>query len=387
MSATLPTPPSCGTVLIAGAGPVGAACALLLARGGWPVADLHLVDARPAAAGRDSRAIALNHGSRVLLESAGAWPADATPITTIHVSQRGRLGRTVIDRLDHGVPALGYVVAYDRLMQALDAALDAAGVQVRHGVPARPLATSAGILLAELGTERVPADVFIAAEGGAFGEQDARRRRFDYGQSAIVATVQASDAPAGWAYERFTAHGPIALLPQQTPQGPRHCLVWCGLPLDGARRQAMEPQAFAAELHQQFGDRVGRFTLAGPRAVFPLGLNTHDTLVEGRVVRIGNAAQTLHPVAGQGLNLGLRDAACLAQELLLQGAGLAALHRFADRRRLDRGLTTRLTDWMARSFATPFAPMQHLLGGALGLLDFTPGARAMLSRHLMVGQR
>lgn len=370
-------------IVVAGAGPVGATTALLLARARL-AGRLTLADARPAGAARDARAIALNHGSRVLLEGLGAWPAEATPITRIHVSQRGRLGRTLIEHRDYRVPALGYVVAYDRLMAALERALTAAGLAVRHDSPVRLLADRPKGVTVEVSGERRDADLLVLAEGGFFDAQATRALHRDYAQCALVTTVKAEHAPAGWAYERFTEDGPIALL----PLGAQHCLVWCGRPEDGARRKAADPADFAAELHRLFGDRVGRFVLAGPRALFPLGLNAHETLVEGHRVRIGNAAQTLHPVAGQGLNLGLRDAAALVQALAASPDDIAgALIRFADARTLDRGLTTRLTDWMARVFATPFAPVQHALGLGLVALDLAPGARALLARQMMQGRR
>lgn len=370
-------------IVIAGAGPVGATAGLLLARAGLAGA-LTLADARPAGAAHDARAIALNHGSRVLLESLGAWPAEATPITSIHVSQRGRLGRTLIEHRDYGVPALGYVVPYDRLMAALGRALAGAGLPVRHDCAVRLLAERPKGVAVDLGGEAREAGLLVLAEGGVFDAQAARTLRRDYAQCALVTTVTAEHAPAGWAYERFTPDGPIALL----PLGAQHCLVWCGRPEDGARRQAADPADFAAELHRLFGDRVGRFVLAGPRALFPLGLNAHETLAEGHRVRIGNAAQTLHPVAGQGLNLGLRDAAALAQALAASPEDVAAaLIRFAAARTLDRGLTTRLTDWMARVFATPLAPLQHGLGLGLIALDLIPGPRGLLARQMMQGKR
>lgn len=374
-----------GDIVIAGAGPVGATCALLFAAQGWGQ-RVCLVDARPREIAHDPRAMALNEGSRLLLERLGAWPEQATAITTIHVSQRGRLGRTLIRHDDYHAPALGYVARYDHLMQALNHALERSNVQRIYGQTAQ---------VQELGGEQVHVEwadsartvpLLITAEGGGFHDQSNRARRRDYQQSALVAQVIPEAAPSGWAYERFTSTGPIALLPMQS----EHCLVWCGLPLDSARRAHLTDQQFCDELHAQFGDRVGGFRLAGERRVFPLGLNAHEALTDGRVVRIGNAAQTLHPVAGQGLNLGLRDAACLTQEILQQpdpAHWTPALQRFVQRRRLDRGLTMRLTDTMARVFATASVPLQHTLGLSLGVLDLFPASRHALAKHMMLGQR
>ena len=204
--------------------------------------------------------------------------------------------------------------------------------------------------------------------------------RRDYDQIAIVAHVTASAPVAHRAFERFTDQGPLALLPQEAG----YALVWCVRPAHAEHLLGLPDAAFLAELGQAFGARVGRFTAATPRNIFPLGLNAQPAAT-ARTVAIGNAAQTLHPVAGQGLNLGLRDAAVLAS-LLARQATPTMLQEFANSRQADRGLTIRLTDTMARVFAGA-GPLQTLLGAGLAAIDTLAPARSMLAELMMYGRR
>jgi len=395
-------------VAIVGAGPVGLALANWLLRDtDWRVA---LFDARDAeAAARDPRALALSHGSRVLLQEIGGWPARATPITHIHVSQRGHFGQAHIRREDYDVPALGHVVQYGDLSAALNAALatqmqrypnrltryDHTPVERVEQLP-RADGTTAPARVRALREGRHPlaveTEVVVQAEGGLF--DDARKqagglshaRRRDYGQTAIVAHVRCSAPLEGWAWERFTNEGPLALLPQDDAQGPGYALVWCCSPDEARRRAGLPEDTFLAELSTAFGDRMGHFTQVGPRHTFALGLHAQRIPVDRRVAAIGNAAQTIHPVAGQGFNLGLRDAFEMARALR-DGATPAALARFARERTFDRAVTIGLTDLLPRAFAVPGRPFGHLRGAALTLLECLPPLKHGLARQMMFGQR
>jgi 2-octaprenyl-6-methoxyphenol hydroxylase len=421
---------------VLGAGPVGSTLALLLARhapdparivlcrtGAAPSVAASVADAPgdisagspadtssapSASAGdargaRDLRVLALNHGSRVLLEGLGVWPQGGAEIHDIHVSQRGRLGRTRITREEFDVPALGTVVGYESLRRALDAAVDASGVTVRTALPADAATlrrqTAAEVELAQ-GNARWTSRVAVQAEGGTFGDPAAaghavQHLRRGYDQHAVIATVRVARPRPHVAWERFTREGPLALLPhpgdgQADPA--RLSLVWCCTPERADTLMAASDDAFADALHRTFGDRLGRFALSGPRGRFPLGVSLRREIVDGRAVAIGNAAQTLHPVAGQGLNLGLRDAARLAHSLmpwLRRPADdpAAVLAAFARARAPDRWLTTGLTDFLPRVFATGFSPVEHLCGLALLGLDTIQAARAPLARQLMQGRR
>jgi 2-octaprenyl-6-methoxyphenol hydroxylase len=230
----------------------------------------------------------------------------------------------------------------------------------------------------------IHASIAVQAEGGLFGEQAEKLQTRDYGQSAVIARVSASAPIAHRAFERFTDEGPLALLPQDGPDGHQYALVWCVRPERAQHLLDLGEDAFLGELGEAFGERLGAFTRVSERVAFPLGLNA-DPRVTGRTVAIGNAAQTLHPVAGQGLNLGLRDAAVLARALA-RGLDPAALDRFNAERERDRGTIIRATDTMARMFAGK-GPQQALFGLALAALDTVKPARLMLAELMMFGRR
>lgn len=372
-------------IAICGAGPVGLALAALLVKHGVAPARIALIDAKSLyQASQDPRSIALSYGSKQILEEIGAWPLAADAIHQIHVSRRGHFGRTLIDREEYALPALGYVTRYGVLVTALAAATGQTEVATMRPTQVHATAVrddDVELLLAD--GKKITAQIVVQAEGGVFSEQTARAMRRDYDQIAIVAHVTASAPIAHRAFERFTDEGPLALLPQD--EG--YALVWCARPASIERLVTLPDGAFLAELAHAFGTRLGRFTAVTKRNVFPLGLNAKP---EGsaRTIAIGNAAQTLHPVAGQGLNLGLRDAVVLAR-LLAQQATPATLEEFARSRQTDRSLTIRLTDTMARVFASApdGALSQTVLGLSLGVVDAFKPAKHLLAEQMMFGWR
>lgn len=384
-------------IAIVGAGPVGLALAGWLAkRSATSRFSVALIDARePGAASNDPRAIAVSHGSRAMLESSLGFPSDATPIKRIHVSQRGRFGRTLIDHDEHGLPALGYVVRYGSLVSTLSQAVAKTGVHWFTGTTAStPLHDHDGVTLpihsAAEGDRTIRARILVNAEGGLYKETDAStsvKNTRDYGQTAIVGTVSVSAPRPGVAWERFTPEGPIALLPSGGARQADYALVWCCAPEEATRRSQLPDDAFLSELGAAFGERMGRFTKITGRAMFPLGLNALNALVDRRTVAIGNAAQTLHPVAGQGLNLGLRDAHALCDALSTNGTTTVALSLFAQRRALDRRMTIGATDTLARVFTIDFAPLAAMRGLALSALELVPPVKTVLARQMMFGQR
>jgi 2-octaprenyl-6-methoxyphenol hydroxylase len=338
-------------ILVLGAGPVG--CTLALALQGSPH-RVRLVDPQ-AAAPAGFRPIALSHASRLILERVGAWGAfPATPIESIHVSQAGAFGRTRMGAREAGVPGLGYVTQYADLVAALRA---------------------------RVGIEREPGGaprLTVHAEGRA---ERVRERR--YAHDAVVARVAAEPASRATAYERFTGEGPLALL----PLAGEWAVVWSVRPERASALAAATPQEFLAALQRAFGDRAGRFVAVRERASAPLALRVRASRVEAREVFIGNAAQTLHPVAGQGLNLGLRDAWDLAQALhAAEDPGAPhALARFAARRRLDAAATIGVTELLARGFLGDHPLARAARGVALTLLDIAPPARNFFARRMIFG--
>lgn len=373
-------------VAIVGAGPVGAALAARLAGSGL---DFAVLEARDTAA-VDARTLALSHASKVFLERAVAWPDAVTPIESIHVSQKGGPGRTLITAREQGLPALGYALSHVDLQTALMNRLQAAAIDLRHGarVESIELGDHATVRYASKGaTEAITARLLVLADGGAnahllpgiaFTEKD-------YGQTAVTAKVATDQAHGERAYERFTGDGPVALL----PLGKGFSLVWTARPEEAARLKALDEASFLAELQDHFGDRAGRFVSAGPRAAFPLKLRTTNESIARRTVLIGNAARTLHPIAGQGLNIGLRDAEALAG--LLLGAsgeeigGAAMLEAYRDSRSRDSARGAAFTDLLVSAFAQAGPMVKWGRGLALTALDILPPARRLLADRMIFG--
>lgn len=372
-------------ILIGGAGPVGLALAAMLVRQGMPPQRIALIDARPLEqAVHDPRSLALSWGSRQLLEEIRAWPAGATPIREIHVSRRGHFGRTLMTAAEFSLPELGYVSRYGALVRALSAAATAAGVHVlRPMLIASREETADGVALLLADGRSLHGRIMVQAEGGLFADQPGKPISRDYNQTAVISHVTVSAPIEARAFERFTDEGPLALLPQDDG----YALVWCLRPARAGQVAALPDDAFLAQLQQAFGHRLGRILSATPRISYPLGLNAgaHHT---ARMVAIGNAAQTLHPVAGQGLNLGLRDAAVLSRMLATDATPLA-LQRYVSRRSPDRRATIALTDAMARVFsnAPDGAFSQGLLGISLGLMDMVRPVKSLLAEQMMFGRR
>jgi 2-octaprenyl-6-methoxyphenol hydroxylase len=373
-------------IAICGAGPVGLTLATLLVRHGVDPAHIALFDAKPLAhSAQDPRAIALAYGSRQCLEQAGAWPLASTAITQIHVSRHGHFGRALLDCSEFGVPALGYLVRYGELVARLSAAAAAVGI-----VPQRPAqVTSLSERQDDVNltwqhgaagpSHQASAQIVVQAEGGVFSGPATRARHRDYQQTAVIAHVRTTAPIPQRAFERFTDEGPLALLPQDDG----YALVWCSRPATAEALLALDDNAFLEELGRAFGHRLGRFCAVSPRSAYPLGLNA-EPAASARTVAIGNAAQILHPVAGQGMNLGFRDAMVLAR-LLAQDCSPAMLERFVQIRQGDRTLTISMTDVLARLFAG--VPFQGALSLGLGMLDMLNPAKRVLAEQMMFGSR
>lgn len=363
-------------VAIAGGGPVG--CALALALYGSSVSVARIAGEADFA----DRPIALSYGSRLILERLGTWsPIQSSPIETIHVSQRG-FGRTIIRCIDYGLPALGYVTAYSALVAQLARRTPASAESLgdwSSGDGEVALQLSRG----EKKTG-MRARLLVLADGGQ--NRRAHHAR-DYRQHAVVAEVTAQHPRAGVAWERFAAEGPLALL----PFGERYALVWSVRPASAAELLRLSDSDFLARLREIFGGRLGNFSSVGPRSTFPLSLRYGRIAPAPRVLAIGNAAQTLHPVAGQGLNLGLRDAWELAQMLLdaaKEEIGAPRfLARYARSRSFDRYAGIGFTDFLVRMFSNSLAPLALARGAGLAALDAVPPARSFLARRMIFGAR
>jgi 2-octaprenyl-6-methoxyphenol hydroxylase len=352
-------------VTIVGGGPAGMAIALALHRNG---VESEIVDARARGAAKDDkRILALSHGARQILEWLGVWAAiPHTDISTIHISHQGGLGRTKLTAEDEGVPALGYVLAAGDLAAALDAALTKTDIAFRENtkIESQP---------------DVPLTIWAE---GAVDDQAAIVR--DYGQHGVICTATADEPHAGRAWERFTPEGPVAAL----PWGKDYAVVMTCAAAQSAQVGALGDAEFIATLQRRFGGRV-RFTSVSERFVFPLGLRYRKSAVAARQVWIGNAAQTLHPVAGQGFNLALRDIYELARTLA-DAADPGAdelLEKYDATRRLDRYGAMTFTDTLVHLFSNDNLLLRHGRGAGLFALDLLPPVRHFVARRMMFGAR
>jgi 2-octaprenyl-6-methoxyphenol hydroxylase len=406
---------------VIGGGPVGLALALL-ARQRCPAWSISVFDTRDAAHDitGDPRTLALSLGSVQMLERLRVWPGDrAAPIRQVHVSQAPPtlatpLGEPVVHiRADElGVPMLGAVLSYGTLLAPLQQGfLDAcatrtgalgtleAGLHARFGTAVADVRTDDtgdGVLVTPQGGVGERFDLAVIAEGGVFAEQSRKAVTHDYHQTAWVGTVTLAGALPGLAMERFTRDGPLALLPLPAlpgadPATSRAALVWCVDSTDDPVAPLADAQRLAV-LATRLPDAVGTPVAISPLKSFALGLNAEASLVHGRVVRIGNAAQTLHPVAGQGLNLGLRDAFLLVDRLAecanASDAGIArALRGLAFARAPDRWSVIGATDFLARSFTWHAPGLAAARGLGLAALQAFPPFKRAFARQMMFGWR
>jgi 2-octaprenyl-6-methoxyphenol hydroxylase len=374
-------------VLIVGAGPVGAVCALALQQQG---VTARVLEAQPADARADTRTLALSYGSRLILDRLGVWDKleDVTPITRIHISQRGALGVARLTADEVGVPALGYVLPYATLTAVLKQALADAGIAVEYGVAVGRIdADAAHATLHTAEGRALASPLAVVADGGRGDDAPDPKFSRDYDQMAVVCEVQTELPHANQAYERFTPEGPAALL----PKGDRYALVWTASNADAQRIAALPDAEFLAALYSHFGGRQGRFVAASPRKTFPLKLSYTGSEAGARVVRIGNAAQTMHPVAGQGFNIGLRDAWELAA---LCGdvppgeiGGATMLSAYARGRRADVMGGVGFTDFLVRVFSNDIAPLRHARGLGLLALEVFPPLKSFVARRMIFGAR
>ena len=385
-------------VAICGGGLVGATLALALAQ-----LELSVVLIEAAAFGSsdhpsfDDRSTALSNGSRRIFEGLGVWPLlerEATPIRRIHISDQGRFGFARINAAEQNLDALGFVITNRIMGAALWRRLAEARVTVL--APARvadlrlnPPRRSIDCVLESDRTATVEARLVIGADGMRSIVRETAgigATTWDYQQAALVTNVLSQRFHDHVAYERFTSAGPLALLP--LTEG-RVGLIWTFAP-DAAQQAVDLPDAaFLEKLQAAFGFRLGRFMRVGTRQLYPLSLTRSDEHVADRLAIVGNAAQALHPIAGQGFNLGLRDAASLAEVLAdglkQQGASFdpgdaLLLQRYRAWRQADRQKIVAFTDGLVRLFTQPFAPIKVMRDAGLLAFDLMPAAKDALAQ-------
>ncbi|MEW8690894.1 MAG: 2-octaprenyl-6-methoxyphenyl hydroxylase [Candidatus Thiodiazotropha endolucinida] len=385
-------------LLIVGGGMVGASLAHAVSGQGLRIG---VIEAWPfdssAQPSFDDRVLALSWGSRIILQAMGVWDdiqVAAEPILNIHISDRGHFGFTRLNHLDEGVEALGYVVTARALGQALLPDL------VNHDAikmicPARLKSFAVSDRDVEVrigqddGEQVLNTRLLVAADGG-----DSLVRQFlsiplkekSYGQTAIIANLRAEQAHQGIAYERFTNTGPLALLPMRDD---RLSMVWTAKDDQVAELMALRDEAFLLRLQDRFGYRLGRLSELGKRVAYPLRLRQAVEQVSSRVALIGNAAHAIHPVTGQGFNLGLRDVAVLA-DLVSDAAqrgqdpgDIELLKEYENWRKKDQNSVAMITDSLARFFANPFGPLRLVRNLGMVGLDVVPSMKHLVARQFM----
>ena len=379
--------------VVVGGGPIGCAAAIALSEAGLDVVVLEASPDKQRAP--DSRTLALSWNSRLVMQRLGAWPDQlpATEIKSIHVSHRGHFGRAVLRASELGLPALGYVLRFSDTHDVLREAAQARPITFHDGFKVTDVL--AGSPASEVcgataqGQQSVRARLVVIADGGAtLAKQAAQRvRQHDYGQVAVVGLIRPDRPHQNCAYERFTASGPIALL----PCAQEFAFVWTCDPQFSEHLLSLDDVDFLAQFRTAFGDRAGRFIDARLRSAFPLILRVVQQRPQAGVVLLGNASQTLHPIAGQGFNLGLRDAwelAELVDTMPGDALGTAALTSgFRERRRGDRFGGIAFTHGLARLFSNDSPPVAIGRGLGIALLDTCPALKRTLMRSMIFGSR
>ena len=383
------------SLAIIGGGLVGASLALALQSGakarGWKIVLIE-----PFAPGNtyqpsyDARSSALSYGARLIYERMGVWSAiaeRAEPIKDIHVSDRGRFSTARLSAREEGVPALGYVVENAWLGQCLWKGLDPEVISWRCPAEVthmQPMETGYRLTLND--ETSLDCDLAVLADGGRSGLREqlginVRKRPYD--QSALIANITPSQPHDGMAFERFTDEGPMALLP--LPDN-RCALVWTRLGMDAKRLADVDERSFLRELQGVFGYRLGTLKQVGARHLYPLTLVESEEQVRPHLAVLGNAAHSLHPIAGQGFNLSLRDAQALADVLLASDkkpGDLATLLSYQQHQTPDQQLTIGFSDQVTRLFGSDQTLIS--LGRNLGLLglDLMPPAKRWFARQAM----
>jgi 2-octaprenyl-6-methoxyphenol hydroxylase len=382
-------------IVIVGGGPVGMVLSLLLAKNN--IASTVLEVRKQGAANQDTRALALSYGTRRILEKLGIWQslsAYATAINTIHVSQKGSLGRSVLQASDYQQEALGYVLSYGALCTVLNTELQRFSmVKFIDEAQAEAItydANQATIRYSRQGEVfQLTSQLAVLADGGRSLEEAAglKRETKEYGHDALITKVSAELPHHNVAYERFTTDGPMALL----PNGERDfSLVWTGKKALISPLLDLSDAEFLTQFHAQFGDRVGRFLTVEKRMTFPLKLSQLQEVDTPHLVVIGNAAQTMHPVAGQGFNVGLRDAEVLAQQIMNTAAGDIGTKEMLTAYRANRRTDTKngllFTDFLVNIFSNDILGFAKLRSTGLGLFDIVKPVKRHLVRKMSFGK-
>lgn len=384
-------------VLIVGGGLAGNCLALALKESGLRLAVIEAqtpeqLQLSPAG----DRALALSAGTVKLLQAINVWGGIATLATAIkdiHISDKGHFGKARLSAKKQGVDALGYVISARDIENHVSSLVKQSGI--KQICPARVVGVMSGLELVNVSLKQQDQSINLSAKllVGADGGQSTVRKLLEipqqvteYGQTALVTTVKSSLPHNNVAYERFTQSGPLALLPVSEDE----CsVVWTRSHEEADDLMAINEAEFIARLQESFGFQLGELTLSAPRRAFPLSLIRADSMVQGRTVIIGNAVHQLHPVAGQGFNLGMRDVVQLAEMIQQQQQNNAdvgdktLLKQYAESRQKDHDHTIGFTDNVVKIFSSDWLPLAAARSISLAVMDHIPAAKSVLAKHAM----
>ena len=380
--------------LIVGAGPVGLIFSLLLAKQNK---NSHLLELRKKNdAHSDKRALALSYGTKLILENLGIWrllEKKITSIQSIHTSQKNSFGRTLLSAEENNLPALGYVVSYGDLSKALEDPINQSSlikVSYEFEVSAIENKQDKSILYGLTKNLPLEAPLLILADGGKNNTdliQNLKRKETSYNHTALVTKVISEIPPNNVAYERFTSMGPIALL----PNGPKEfSLVWTGKDIDIQALAKTKKNVFLEKLYEHFGDRVGRFIDCEKFITFPLKKIVLEDFPKSHIVVIGNSAQTMHPVAGQGFNTGIRDAYVLSKLMNESESNHIGSESFVNQYYASRHPETKktlfFTDSLVNIFSNDLVGLSITRGFSLSLLDNFRPVKNFLVKKMSFGK-
>jgi 2-octaprenyl-6-methoxyphenol hydroxylase len=347
------------------------------------------------ATNQDNKALALSNGSRLILEEIGIWDRldkNITKIEKIHTSQVGSFGRTLLDAGEFNEESLGYIISYGDLMAVLQEEIEClSNIMTFYETKVTKCIDEKAILNLSLETnnkiKNLKSEFVILADGAAEDieglELNKKIKHFDH--TAIVTKVLTEIPHRNIAYERFTSNGPIALLPNRND---KFSLVWTGPRKFIEKLEQLNQESFLSQLHESFGDRVGSFLECEKRISFDLK-QTYVEVMHSNIVALGNASQTMHPVAGQGLNTGLRDAYKLNQSLI-DGSKIKSLEALLDEykhsRAGERKKILNFTEMLVKSFSNDLVGLKKVRGYALSLLDITRPIKQSFVRKMSYGE-
>lgn len=371
-------------IAILGAGPIGSLFAILLSRNYQNLEKILIIDNSKKI--YDARSIALNYSSVQLLRNLEALPNLYADINHVHISQKNYLGKVLINNYDYELPLLGSVVMYTDLKDLLNHKLLNTGIKIIYSDKSEIIEQNHEYVKLKIDSKNIHTKLLIKSDGN--GDYDIYKK---YNQYAIVTKIRAKNNKKFWAWERFTNTSSIAVLPHPY-ENDTYSIIWCNSKEQTDHLMNMNIKDFSKNINDIFGTRLGRIEVDLKKYIFPLILKIKENILDGRIVSIGNAAQTIHPITGQGLNLGIRDVEYLNKYIRTWLYNTdenphEILYEFSHKRNIDRNITIKITDILSRLFINRNKFMCNHLGCSMMMMDMFPFISYPLSKQMIWGFR